>query len=109
MIKWVVAGTTSYPKYLNTWHLPLKAFCSKFLIKATQNHNLVSARFFKSDNKKLCCLILNNTDSHGTDTMFKVYFETEFNDKVSNKSRIFSSLAPLFDHPLYDVDLPPPA
>ena len=64
MIKQVVAGKTSYPKYLNTWHLLLKAFCSKFLINTTQNHNLVSARFFKSDNKKLHCLIPNNRDCH---------------------------------------------
>ena len=64
MIKWVVAGKTSYQKYLNTWHLLLKVFCSKLLINATQNHKLVSARFFKSDNKKLHCLIPNNRDCH---------------------------------------------
>ena len=64
IIKCAVAGAASYPKYLNTWHLLLKAFCSKFLIKATQSHNLVSARFFTSDEKKLCCLIPNDTDCH---------------------------------------------
>ena len=58
------AGTTSYRKYLNTWHLLLKAFCSKFLIKATQTHNLVSTRFCKSVNKKLRCLIPNDRDCH---------------------------------------------
>ena len=56
------AGTTSSRKYLNTWHLLLKAFCSKFLIKATQSHNFVSTRFCKSDNKKLRCLIPNDRD-----------------------------------------------
>ena len=64
MIKWAVAGTTSYPKYLNTWHLLLKAFCSKFLMQATQSHNLVSALLFKSDDKKPLCLIPNDTDCH---------------------------------------------
>ena len=64
MIKWAAAGTTSYPKYLNTWHLLLKAFSSKFLIKATQSQNLPSARFFKSDDKKLRYLMPNYIDCH---------------------------------------------
>ena len=49
------------PKYLA---LTSQSLCSKFLIKATQSHNLVSARFFTSDEKKLCCLIPNDTDCH---------------------------------------------
>ena len=64
MIKWLVAGTTSCPKYLNTWHLLFKAFYSKFLIKATQSHNLVSAWYFKSDHKELHYLIPNNRDCY---------------------------------------------
>ena len=45
-----------------TWHLLLKAFCSRFLIKATQIHKLVSTRFCKSDDKKQRCLIPNDRD-----------------------------------------------
>ena len=59
---WAATSTTSYQMNLNNWHLLLKTSCSKFLIKAAQSHNVVSTRFFKSDDKKLCCLIPNNRD-----------------------------------------------
>ena len=86
------------PKYLS---ITSQGFLLKvFNKKATQSQNLVSAQFFKSDDKKLPCLMPNNTDCHvGLTSCLRLIL------RLSSKSKYQTNQGPSPVSPPFSITL----